>query len=247
MLLDDKIAIVTGAGSVAGIGFATARVFVAAGARVVVVDLDAGKVAEAAASLGDRATGIAADVRSPETSRQVFDHVRETSGRLDILVNNAGITQPRRTRDITREDYDAVMDVNLRGTLVMTQQALPLMGKGGSIICIASIAAQRGGGLMGGPHYAASKGAVASLVKSVARDVAADGIRVNAVNPGVIMSQMTRDFYDEATTARVMPNIPLGRFGDPAEVGSVCLFLASDMASYLTGTSIDVNGGMHMN
>ena len=129
----------------------------------------------------------------------------------------------------------------------MIQQALPMMTAGGSIVCIASIAGQRGGGLMGGPHYAASKGGVSSLVKSVAREVAGEGIRVNSVNPGVIMSQMTRDFYDEANTQRVLPNIPLARFGEPSEVASVCLFLASDMASYLTGTSIDVNGGMHMN
>lgn len=247
MLLENRTAIVTGAGSPAGIGHATARAFVDAGARVVLVDLDPGGVAEAAAMLGERAVGIAANVRSPETSRHVFDHVRQTAGRLDILVNSAGITQARRTLDITPEDYEAVMSVNLGGTLVMIQQALPMMTAGGSIVCIASIAGQRGGGLMGGPHYAASKGGVASLVKSVAREVAGEGIRVNSVNPGVIMSQMTRDFYDEANTARVLPNIPLARFGEPSEVASVCLFLASDMASYLTGTSIDVNGGMHMN
>ncbi|WP_108661746.1 SDR family NAD(P)-dependent oxidoreductase [Acuticoccus kandeliae] len=247
MLLREKTAVVTGAGNVEGIGFAAAKAFVEHGARVVLVDLRGPEVEAAAQSLGDNAIGVAADVRSEETSRHVFDMVRERFGGLDILLNNAGITQPRKTVDITMADYDAIMDVNLRGTLIMTQQALRLMTDGASIICIASIAAQRGGGLMGGPHYAASKGGVMSLVKSIARDVSPAGIRINSVNPGVIMSQMTKDFYDEAMTAKVLPTIPIGRFGEPKDVASACVFLASDLASYITGTALDVNGGLHMN
>ncbi|WP_417772593.1 SDR family NAD(P)-dependent oxidoreductase [Stappia sp.] len=247
MLLEDKIAIVTGGGNVEGIGFAAARAFVAQGAKVVVVDHDAAGVRAAEERLGANALGIAADLTDETACRNVFDTVRDGFGRLDILLNNAGITQPRKVAEITRADYDAVMDINLRGTLTMTQGALTMMEAGASIICIASIAAQRGGGLMGGPHYAASKGAILALVKSVAREISPKGIRINAVNPGVIMSSMTRGFYDDDLTAKVMPTIPLGRFGVPDDVANTCVFLASGMSSYITGSAIDVNGGMHMN
>ena len=100
---------------------------------------------------------------------------------------------------------------------------------------------------MGGPHYAASKAGVAGLSRAMARDLARDGIRVNAVNPGIIMTDMTHDFYDEEKTAAVMPNILLDRFGRPEDVANACLFLASDQAAYITGTCVDVNGGLHMN
>lgn len=247
MLLNGKTAVVTGAGNVEGIGFAAARAFIEQGARVLMVDNAERELAKAAESLGERASYVSADVRFEDSVSRVYDKVRVEFGHLDILLNNAGITQPRKTVEITRDDYDAVMDVNLRGTLIVTQHAIPLMSAGASIICIASIAAQRGGGLMGGPHYAASKGGVASLVKAIARDVSPSGIRINAVNPGVIMSKMTRDFYTDEITARVLPNILLGRFGEPSDVASVCVFLASDLSAYITGSAIDVNGGMHMN
>lgn len=246
-MLSNKIAIVTGAGNPDGIGFATAKIFVENGAKVVLVDLDKHNTTKAARLLGENAVGMAADVSKANAVKHIFDHVAQTHGRLDCLVNCAGIAQARKTEEITPEDYDAVMDVNLRGTLLMIQHSLSLMQSGASIICMASIAAQRGGGLLGGPHYAASKGAVASLVKSIARDVSPRGVRINSVNPGVIMSSMTREFYDEEMTARVMPNIPIGRFGETKDVAQACLFLASEMSSYITGSAIDVNGGMHMN
>tara|TARA_R110002020_G_scaffold66473_12_gene174734 strand:- start:1950 stop:2693 length:744 start_codon:yes stop_codon:yes gene_type:complete len=247
MLLSGKTAVVTGAGNVEGIGFASAKAFIEQGARVLLVDIDEKELTKAAQSLGDNASTIVADVRFEDSVSRVFDKVRADFGRLDVLLNNAGITQPRKTVDIARADYDAIMDVNLRGTLIVTQQAIPLMAAGSSIICIASIAAQRGGGLMGGPHYAASKGGVASMVKAIARDVSPSGIRINAINPGVIMSRMTRNFYTEEITAKVLPSILLGRFGEPSDVASACVFLASDLSSYITGSAIDVNGGMHMN
>ncbi|AML50435.1 SDR family NAD(P)-dependent oxidoreductase [Falsihalocynthiibacter arcticus] len=246
-MLKNKIAIITGAGNLDGIGFATAKAYIENGAKVVMVDRDERGVATAAHELGANATGICADVRSPQSIKPVFRHVHETFGHLGILVTCAGIAQARKTVDISMEDYDAVMDVNLRGTLLMIQGALPMMQNGASIICMASIAAQRGGGLMGGPHYAASKGAVASLVKSISRDVSPRGVRINAVNPGVILSSMTRDFYDAEMTELVLPSIPIGRFGETRDVAQACVFLASDMSSYITGSAIDVNGGLHMN
>ncbi len=158
MLLPDKIAVVTGAGSRQGIGFAAARLFAKQGARVALVDTDANALAAAAADLGDAALPIVADIRSEAECKSALAQVKERWGGVDILLNNAGVLQARRTLAISREDYDFVMDVNLRGVLQMSQQALAVMSAGSSIVCIASIAAQRGGGLMGGPHYAASKG-----------------------------------------------------------------------------------------
>jgi NAD(P)-dependent dehydrogenase (short-subunit alcohol dehydrogenase family) len=134
----------------------------------------------------------------------------------------------------------------LTGVLNCTQTFLPLMEAGASIICIASIAAQRGGGLLGGPHYAASKGGVLALTKSMARELGPRGIRANAVNPGVIITRMNRDAFDEATQKTMLRTIPLGRFGRPEDVARVCVFLASDLSAYLSGAAIDVNGGMHM-
>lgn len=245
--LNNRIALVTGAGAEGGIGFAVARLFHEEGATVILADLDGEGAAASANKIGPRASGMAGDVRSHEGMQLVFDHIRQAHGRLDILVNNAGLTQPRRTVEISREDYDRIMDVNLRGTLIASQMAVPLMPAGSAIVCIASVASQRGGGLMGGPHYAASKAGVVGLTRAMARDLAADGIRVNAINPGVIVTDMTRDFYDDANTQRVLPGILLGRFGTPEDVAGASLFLASSEAAYITGTSLDVNGGMHMN
>lgn len=247
MLLKDRSAIVTGAGNKDGIGFAVARRFIEQGARVILADRDGDGVKAAADELGEAAIARQADVTREADCLALVELAKERFGGLDVLVNSAGITQPRRTRDITSADYDAVMDVNLRGTLLMCQSALSLMKPGASIVCIASIAAQRGGGLMGGPHYAASKAGVLGLVRAIARDVSPEGIRINAINPGVIMSSMTRDFYDDQLTAKVMPQILLGRFGETGDVANAALFLASDLSSYVTGSSVDVNGGMHMN
>ena len=243
--LEGRTALVSGAGRAGGIGFAVARALVAEGASVTITDLDDACVSEAAAQLGSGVRGIACDVRDAGAVARAYDIVRESDGRLDILVNNAGITQPARTVEIAAADWETMIDTNLRGTLLMSQAAIPLMRRGSAIVCIASVAAQRGGGLIGGPHYSASKAGVVGLMRAMARDLAPDGIRVNAINPGVIMSDMTRPLYDEATTARVLPLILLGRFGEPEDVARAALFLASDDSSYITGASIDVNGGMH--
>ncbi|AWI86709.1 short-chain dehydrogenase (plasmid) [Alloyangia pacifica] len=247
MLLQGRTAIVTGAGNPDGIGFAVARKLVSEGAQVILADRDHNRLSGAAESLGASAIAKPCDVTSEDDCAALGALAHDRFGGLDILVNSAGITQSRRTRDITSADYDAVMNVNLRGTLLMCQTALGLMTSGASIICIASISAQRGGGLMGGPHYAASKAGVLGLIRAMARDVSPQGIRVNAINPGVIMSSMTRDFYDDELTAKVMPQILLGRFGETDDVANSALFLASGLSSYITGSCIDVNGGMHMN
>ncbi len=246
MLLQNKIAIITGAGSRLGIGFAAAQLFHQHGAQVALLDLDAAAAQAAAQELGERAMHVRCDVSSAEDCRLAVEAVTQAWGRVDVLVNNAGITQARRTIAITDEDYDRVVGVNLRGTLRMSQATIPHMGKGSAIVCIASIAAQRGGGFMGGPHYAAAKGGVAALSKAMARDLAQDGIRVNAINPGVIATPMTENGYDADRRQAVTATIPLGRFGRPEDVAGACLFLASDLADYITGAEVDVNGGIHM-
>ena len=253
-MLDGKVAIVTGAAHPAGIGYAVARAFAASGARVVIVDLDAAACETAAAAIasdhpalgGPRALGMAADVRDKAALAAIVERAIVEFGRLDILVNNAGIAQARKLLDISDDDWDATLDINLRGMLNLAQAAIPRMEDGGAIICLASIAAQRGGGLLGGPHYAASKGGVLALAKSMARELGPRNIRVNCVNPGIIITQMNATAFDEATQRRFLEGIPLGRFGAPKDVANVCLFLASPLSGYITGSAIDINGGMHI-
>lgn len=243
--LAGKVALVTGAGAADGIGFATARLFVEAGAKVVLADIAKDGVAARVAELGRDAVGVGLDVRDAKACGVAVEEARRRFGALDILINSAGIVHTRRLAEVEPRDLDEVIDVNLRGTLQMSQAAVPAMSElGGAIVCIASIAAQRGGGLMGGPHYAASKGGVLGLVKAMARELGPLGIRVNAVNPGVIMTGMNRGAFSEEQQKGMLANIPLGRFGTPCDVAGVCLFLASDLSAYMTGTETDVNGGL---
>ncbi len=246
MLLSDKVAVVTGGGNIKSIGFATARMFAAHGAKVAILDVDRAALDQATSLIGGDVLPLQADVRSLEDCREAARQIKARWQRVDILLNNAGVVQTRRLAQVTPEDYDFVLDVNLRGALQVSQEVLPLMGRGGSIVFIASIAAQRGGGLLGGPHYAASKGGILALAKSMAREFGPAGIRVNAVNPGVVDTAMTENGYSPELRASVTATIPLGRFGVPDDIASACLFLASDLSSYVTGASIDVNGGQHI-
>ena len=247
-LLSGRAALVTGAGSAAGIGFATAKLFVEAGARVALADLDGSAVRERAAELGPAAIGLTLDVRDRDACERAAAATEQAFGRLDVLVTSAGVVQTRRLAEVSPSDLEAVLGVNLVGTLNVVQAAAPRMAAagGGAIVCIASIAAQRGGGLMGGPHYAASKGGVLALVKATARELGPHGIRVNAVNPGVILTDMNRDAFDAGQRSALVAGTPLGRLGAPADVAGACLFLASDLSAYVTGTETDVNGGMHI-
>jgi NAD(P)-dependent dehydrogenase (short-subunit alcohol dehydrogenase family) len=172
--------------------------------------------------------------------------INEAFGRLDILVNNAGITQPRKTLDITAADYDAVLDVSLRGTLHMSQAVLPTMRaqKSGAIVCISSVSAQRGGGILGGPHYSAAKAGVLGLARAMAREVGIDGIRINCVTPGLIATDINKGLIPDDRMKGILEQIPLNRIGEPNDVAGCVVFLASDLAKYCTGVTLDVNGGM---
>ncbi|AMO24667.1 glucose 1-dehydrogenase [Ramlibacter solisilvae] len=246
MLLADRVALITGGAGLNGLGFATARALASQGARVVIVDLESARPAEAAAQLGRGHLGLTANVTVKSDADAAVAHTVEQFGRLDILVNNAGITQPRKTVEITEGDYDAVLDVSLRGTLLFSQAAIPVMQRqrGGSIVCISSVSAQRGGGILGGPHYSAAKAGVLGLARAMARELGPDGIRVNAITPGLISTDINKDKLSAERKAEIAETIPLARLGVPADVAGAILFLASDLSGYCTGITLDVNGGM---
>jgi NAD(P)-dependent dehydrogenase (short-subunit alcohol dehydrogenase family) len=246
MLLKDKVAIITGAASARGIGKATARLFAEHGAKVAILDLDAAQAAQAAADLGSGHIGLACNVTRKEDCERGAADVIAKLGKIDILVNNAGITQPLKVMDIKPENYEAVTDVSLRGTLYMSQAVIPHMRsrKSGSIIGLSSVSAQRGGGIFGGPHYSAAKAGVLGLCKAMARELGPDNVRVNAVTPGLIQTDITGGKLTPELKVEIQKGIPLNRLGDAIDVANCCLFLASDLASYLTGVTLDVNGGM---
>ncbi len=193
MLLQDKVIIITGAASARGIGRATAGILAAQGARVVILDLDETAARNAAAELGEGHLGLAANVADEAQVNTAVQRAIEHYGRIDGLVNNAGITQPLKIMDIRHSDYDKVLDVSLRGTLLMSQAVIPLMREQGfgSIVCMSSVSAQRGGGIFGGPHYSAAKAGVLGLAKAMARELGPHNVRVNSIAPGLIHTDIT--------------------------------------------------------
>ena len=244
-LLDSKTAIITGAASPRGLGLATARLFAEHGARVALLDLDAGAAERAAAGLGPDHLGLAADVTDKAACERAAAAVLDRWGAVDILVNNAGITQPLKIMEIAPENYDAVLDVNLRGTLYMSQAVIPAMRKAraGSIVNLSSVSAQRGGGIFGGPHYSAAKGGILGLTKAMARELAPFGVRVNAICPGFINTDITAGKLTAEMMETILAGIPMGRAGEASDVAGCALFLASSLSAYCTGTEVDVNGG----
>jgi NAD(P)-dependent dehydrogenase (short-subunit alcohol dehydrogenase family) len=246
MLLKERVAVVTGGAGINGLGFATARMLAAHGARVVILDLACANPAGAAAELGPQHLGLIADVTNKEQCEAAARAALERYGRIDILFNNAGITQPRKTLEITASDYDAVLDVSLRGTLHMSQAVLPAMQqqRQGSIICTSSVSAQRGGGILGGPHYSAAKAGVLGLVRAMAREFGPDGIRVNSVTPGLIATDIIKGKLTEERKGAIAQDIPLARLGKADDIAGAVVFLASDLSAYCTGITLDVNGGM---
>lgn len=244
-LLDGKFAIITGAASPRGLGKATAKLFAEHGATIAILDLDAGQAQAAAADLGAGHVGLACNVTDKAACAAAARALVEQWGRIDILVNNAGITQPLKLMDIEPQNYDAVMDVNLRGTLFMSQAVIPTMRaqKSGSIVNLSSVSAQRGGGIFGGPHYSAAKAGVLGLTKAMARELAPDNIRSNAICPGFIATDITGGMLTPDMMVQILAGIPMARAGEACDVAGCALFLASDLSAYCTGTEVDVNGG----
>ncbi|MCW5661562.1 MAG: SDR family oxidoreductase [Burkholderiaceae bacterium] len=249
MLLKDRTAIITGAASPRGLGLACARLFAEHGARVLVLDLDAGAAARAAASLpGSGHLGDRCDVTNKAQCEAAANLAQREFGRIDVLVNIAGITSPQRLMEVDDASYQRIFDVNMRGTLHMTQAVVPNMRqrKAGSIVNMSSVSAQRGGGVFGGSHYSAAKAAVLGYTKACARELGPDQIRVNAVCPSYIDTDITAGLMTPERLAAIVAGVPLGRPGHAHEVAGCVLFLASDLSSYVTGSEIDINGGSHI-
>jgi len=243
---EGRVSIVTGASQ--GIGEAIALDLAAEGAEVVLVDVQKDKleaVARAIAAAGGRAEFHQADVGDAARAQEVADAVAAAHGRIDHLVNNAGITRDALLMRMREEDWDAVLRVNLKGVFNFSKAVVRTMlaARSGRIVSIASIA-----GLMGNAgqtNYAASKAGVVAFTKSLAREVGARGITVNAVAPGFITTAMTEGLAEDIKKS-FLEAIPLKRFGLPKDVASAVEFLLSDEASYITGQVISVNGGMYM-
>ncbi|GAB3026882.1 short-chain dehydrogenase [Nocardioides flavus (ex Wang et al. 2016)] len=237
--VEGRVALVTGAAS--GIGAATARALVAAGAKVALVDLK-DDVREVAESLGAQAVPVVLDLLDEDSAKSAVSATIDAFGGLDAVVNSAGILETMSIEELTRESYDRVMNINVKAPLFLTQAALAHLGPGASIVFIAS-----GNAVLASPNgsvYAASKGALVSLVKGLAADLAPRGIRVNAISPGPIVTPMlSAALADPAVKESIERGVPAGRLGTPEEVASLAVYLISDVASFVHGASIAIDGG----
>jgi 3-oxoacyl-[acyl-carrier protein] reductase len=244
--LKDKVAVITG--SARGIGYSIAEKFASEGATVIILDLFKEAVDEAVAKLltsGYKADGFVGNVTNSEEMDRVFNAVAEKHKTIDILINNAGITKDNLLLRMKEEEWDAVIAVNLKGTFLCTQKAFKIMMKQrfGSIINIASVI-----GLMGNAgqaNYAATKGGLIAFTKSCAKEFASRNIRVNAIAPGFIQTEMTAKLPAEVVESYAKA-IPLGKMGLPEDVAKMCLFFATDESVYVTGQTIAVDGGLTM-
>ena len=251
-LLAGKAAVVTGGAGRRGIGFATVRMFARHGARCAVLDLASADPESAAQDVanefGGTHIGIVCDVRDGDACRSAVDQAAEALGRLDILVNNAGTSQSLKTEQIGDAEFDAMIDIHLRACLKTSQAAVPHFRKagGGAIVNLSSISAVRGGGIFGGPHYSAAKAGVIGLTRATARELAPENIRANAVAPSLVETDILAGRMDSARKAAVASEVPMGRVGTPDDVAGVLLFLASDLAAYVTGEVVNITGGAHI-
>ncbi len=241
--LTGKVALVTGGSR--GIGRAIATALYGAGAKVAILGRDAATATAAAAELGANAKGYRGDVAVAADVEQALEAVERDLGPVDVLVNNAGITKDNLLFRIGVDDWDAVLDANLKGAFLLTKLAARGMIKRrwGRIVNIASVVGLIGN--KGQANYAASKAGLIGFTKAVARELASRNVLVNAVAPGYIDTEMTRAISDEAKQA-LQAAIPLGRLGAGADIAGAVLFLASDLASYITGQVLVVDGGMVM-
>lgn len=242
--LAGKVAIITGGSR--GLGAATARCLHAEGASVLVnyyPDPDGLNLADAAGlvgDLGDRALAVAGDVRDPSSVAVLFDEATRAWGGVDIVVNNAAVLRDRTIRNMDDTDWRDVIDTNLTGVFHVCREAARRLRDGGRIVSMASIAATVG--FFGQSNYAAAKAGVAAMTRVLSRELARRGITVNAVAPGVVLTEMGKSI-PESVRSGMLAQIPLGRFGEPDEIASVILFLCGPMAAYVTGQTIHVNGG----
>ena len=243
--LTGRVALITGAGR--GMGRASAERIAADGARVVVNDLDEARAAEVADRLvseGAEAMGVAADVSDAADVSRLVGSTRERFGDVDVLVNNAGVLRRTGILALEEDEWDLVLDVNLKGTYLCTRAVLPAMKEAGwgRVVNISS-SAGRSVSTLGGPHYTTAKAAVLGFTRAVAKEMAPFGITLNAVCPGLVNTEMVNEVITDAQTRAYADSFPIKRLAEPEEVAELVAFLASDRAAYITGASLDINGG----
>ncbi|MBM3521313.1 MAG: glucose 1-dehydrogenase [Alphaproteobacteria bacterium] len=245
--LDGEVALVTGAAR--GIGAASAALLAAAGAAVIVADLDPGAAEASAAAIrarGQRASALTLDVTDEAKVGAAFEDVKARHGRLDVLVNNAGIALRKPTVELTRADWDKVVAVNLSGVFLCAQAAARLMlaGGGGRVVNIASIMGLSGGGLYPNISYQSTKGAVVNMTRALAVEWSTQGIRVNAVAPTWVKTELTKPLFENPELlGRLKAVTPLERFPEPDDIAAAVLFLASRASSFVTGHTLAVDSG----
>ena len=242
---EGKVAMVTGAGQ--GMGRAVSERLAAGGARLVVNDLNASSAERTASSLvadGHEAFAAPGDVASSADVRRMVEGALERYGGIHILVNNAGILRRTGIMDLEEDEWDLVLNVNLKGTYLCTRAVLPTMrGLGWGRIVNFSSTAGRSVSTLGGPHYTTAKAAVLGFTRAVAKEMAPDGITVNAVCPGLVNTEMVQEVITDAEAQAYAESFPISRLSEPSEVAELVAFLASDRAAYITGASLDINGG----
>jgi 3-oxoacyl-[acyl-carrier protein] reductase len=240
-----RTALVTGAGR--GMGKSVAQVFCERGARVVINDANlelAQSAARELAASGAQTLAVGGSVAAASDVQDMIAQTLEHFGGLDILVNNAGVLRPTKVLEIPEDEWDFILDVNLKGTFLCSQAALPAMQKNGwgRIINFSSTAGKNIS-TVGGAHYTAAKAGILGFTRHLAKEVARDGITVNAVCPGLIDTEMVRATISDERTQQYAESFPIPRLGRPEEVAELVAFLASDKAAYITGASLDINGG----
>ena len=246
MRLKDKVAIITGA--TGGIGMASAHKFAREGARVVIADLDAGRVEAARAALaatGAEALGVQLDVTDAASVTAMVAAVKAAWGRIDCLLNNAGITQDARLVKMSAEQFDRVIDVNLKGVFLCTQAVADTMIAQGSGVILNASSVVGLYGNFGQTNYAATKAGLIGFTRTWARELGPKGVRAIAVCPGFVVTPIL-DSIPPAVMQKMVEKVPLGRLGQPDEIANVYAFLASDEASYINGAVIEVSGGISL-
>ncbi len=243
--LQDNVAVVTGAAGT--MGQAAARALAAQGCRVALVDIRSEPLLPLAQALGHRALAVACDIRSADDVQRAHGHIADTLGPVAVLVNNAGVLSNDKIEATTPEAWQRVMSVNVDGAMFWARQVVPGMKATGwgRIVNVGSLAAKTGG-LTAGTAYAVSKGAIAALTLSLARELAPFGVTANAVAPAYVRTPMVTEALTEAQRQALLQQIPVGRFCEPEEFAHVVMFLVSPLSGFVTGEIVDLNGGLHM-